>query len=1556
MILWLLLPSSAGGAPPQAAEQTRSPHGNLNIACQNCHTVYGWKPIRAVPEFDHNQTKFPLRGLHEGVNCVNCHTKMVFANVGSKCADCHADIHRGKMAAACESCHTVRGWKVSVSQINMHMNRFPLTGAHAAAACDDCHKNGALSPFNLMSTECISCHQRDFNGSTNPRHTAAPFFSTTPCQTCHSTDSWTNAKFDHSLTGFILTGSHASPPRLCEDCHKNNNYNLTDASCTACHQTDYNNTTAPPHLQNSKLFPADTVSCTGCHDTVQWSDAKFDHNSTGWPLTGMHTDPPRTCAECHTAANGGYNIANGTCFTCHQTDFNNASNPNHRTNGFPQTCESCHTTTAWSPASFDHDKTAFPLTGQHTVPPRACTDCHVNNNYNLTTATCVSCHLTDFNNASSPNHVQSNFPQTCEVCHSTSAWQPASFDHSKTNFPLTGQHTVPPRACTDCHVNNNYNITDTTCVSCHQTDYNNAKTPVDHPGANMPTTCANCHDTVSWTNGKFDHSSTGWPLTGSHQVPPRTCADCHVNGNYNLSSTTCITCHQTDYNNAKTPVDHPGANFPTTCEGCHDTVSWTDGKFDHASTGWPLTNAHTVPPRACADCHVNGNYNITSTTCVSCHQTDYNNAKTPVDHAGANFPTTCEGCHDTIQWTDGKFDHASTGWALTGLHTVPPRACSDCHVKGNYNLSATTCVTCHLTDYNNTNNPNHAQQGIPQTCEVCHTTAAWQPAQFDHSKSGFPLTGSHTVPPRACTDCHINNNYNITDTSCVSCHQTDYNNAKTPVDHPGANFPTTCATCHDTVQWTDGKFDHSSTGWPLTNAHAVPPRTCADCHVNGNYNITSTTCISCHQTDYNNAKTPVDHVGAKFPTACESCHDTIQWTDGKFDHASTGWALTNSHQVPPRSCADCHTNGNYNITTTTCVSCHQNDYNSAKSPVDHVSAKFPTACESCHDTIQWTDGVFDHASTGWALTNAHTVPPRACSDCHVNGNYNITVTTCVSCHQTDYNNALTPVNHPQANFPLTCDGCHDTIQWTDGKFDHASTGWALTGTHQVPPRVCTDCHVNANYNITVTTCISCHQNDYNNAKSPVDHIGAKFPTTCETCHDTNVWTDGKFDHSSTGWPLTNAHAVPPRACSDCHINGNYNITVTTCVSCHQTDYNNALTPVNHPQANFPTTCDTCHDTIQWTDGKFDHASTGWALTNAHQVPPRTCADCHINGNYNITTTTCVSCHQNDYNTAKSPVDHVAAKFPTACEGCHDTVVWTDGVFNHASTGWALTNSHTVPPRACSDCHVNGNYNITSTTCVSCHQADYNSAKSPVDHVTANFPTTCETCHDTIQWTDGKFDHTATGWALSGSHTVPPRSCADCHINSNYNLTSTACVTCHQTDYNNTNSPPHATAGFPTTCETCHDMVAWTDATFDHSKTSFPLTGSHTVPPRACVDCHVNNNYTTLPTDCYGCHTTDYNNTNNPNHKAAQFPTTCATCHDTKVWTDATFNHTWFPTNHGNANGVCATCHTNPNDYSVFQCTGCHGNNNAANFHHPNVNGYVYNSVNCYQCHKSGGGG
>ena len=918
VILWLaLLPAAPMNGQAQSYAQTRSPHGNLNIPCQNCHTALGWKPIRAVPEFNHNATKFPLRGLHEGVSCTNCHTKPVFSNVGSKCADCHADIHRGQLSARCEQCHTVTGWKVSVQAIQNHQNRFPLLGAHAAVECDACHKNGALSNFSATSTDCYSCHASDFSKTSNPNHVAGQF--STNCAQCHGFDNWLNAKFDHSASGFPLTGVHATTP--CASCHTNNNYNLSAANtaCVNCHQADFQKANNPVHTG-----PGFSTNCQQCHTTNGWMPATFDHSTVGFALTGFHANPSVTCVMCH--VNNNYTLSSTACVSCHQQDYNNATTPvNHVQLGFPTTCQQCHDTTNWTNAKFDHASTGWPLTGFHLTSVQ-CAQCHTNNNYSLTTAdtACVNCHLKDFNGANNPNHVSNNFAQTCEVCHNTAAWQPAQFDHSKSGFPLTGYHANPAVTCVMCHVNNNYNLTsaNTACVSCHQQDYNTATTPVNHIQLGFPTTCQQCHDTVLWTDGKFDHSTTGWPLTGFHLTSTQ-CSQCHINNNYNLTSanTTCVGCHQQDYNTATTPINHVQLGFPTTCQQCHDTVLWTDGKFDHSTTGWPLTGFHLTSTQ-CAQCHINNNYNLTSanTACVSCHQQDYNTATTPVNHIQLGFPLTCQGCHDTVLWTDGKFDHSTTGWPLTGFHLTSTQ-CAQCHINNNYNLTTanTVCVGCHQQDYNTATTPvNHIAAGFPTTCELCHDTVLWTDGRFDHSTTGWPLTGFHLTSTQ-CAQCHVNNNYKLNNTACVACHQTDYNNALSPVNHIAAGFPTTCQICHDTVLWTDGTFNHNNTPFPLTGYHALPPptMTCAMCHVNNNYTTLPTDCYSCHVNDYNGTNNP-NHKAAGFPTTCATCHTTASWLGATFNHT---WFPTN-HGNANGVCSTCHTNPN-DFTVFTCTNCHQ---------------------------------------------------------------------------------------------------------------------------------------------------------------------------------------------------------------------------------------------------------------------------------------------------------------------------------------------------------------------------------------------------------------------------------------------------------------------------------------------------------------------------------------------------------------------------------------------------------------------------------------------------------
>ena len=563
VVVWFLL--SAAGAPPQAAPvnssaraqnsnnaATRSPHGNLNLPCQNCHTFTAWKPIRNVPEFDHNQTKFPLRGMHKGVGCRQCHTDLVFTNASTKCADCHADIHRRQFGASCENCHNVRGWRVSVQNIQQHFNRFPLVGAHALLQCDSCHKNAAVGQFQGLSTDCLSCHAAQFQQAANPNHAASGF--PTSCQECHSMDTWFGAKFDHlRFTGFALTGMHATLD--CTACHVGGRFKGTPVDCLGCHAKDWATTSNPNHITAG--FP---TSCATCHNTSSWMNVNFNHAMSGWPLSGAHAKVP--CAQCH--INGRYTAMPTTCSSCHMTDFQKTTNPNHVSGGFPTDCSICHSTVSWANATFNHSLSGFPLTGAHAT--LQCQACHAGGKFtNLSTA-CVSCHLKDFQNTNNPNHTAAGFPQQCQVCHSTTAWMPASFNHNTTGFPLTGAHVTVP--CASCHINGQYANTPTACYSCHQKDYQGTTDP-NHVAAAFPTTCALCHNTTSWAGATFNH--TWFPIySGTHAGVWSTCGTCHINAS-NYAAFSCINCHTHSQSNTDPHhTDVSGYVYnATSCYSCH---------------------------------------------------------------------------------------------------------------------------------------------------------------------------------------------------------------------------------------------------------------------------------------------------------------------------------------------------------------------------------------------------------------------------------------------------------------------------------------------------------------------------------------------------------------------------------------------------------------------------------------------------------------------------------------------------------------------------------------------------------------------------------------------------------------------------------------------------------------------------------------------------------------------------------------------------------------------------------------------------------------------------
>jgi hypothetical protein len=461
------------------------------------------------------------------------------------------------------------------------------------------------------------------------------------------------------------------------------------------------------------------------------------------------------------------------------------------------------------------------------------------------------------------------------------------------------------------------------------------------------------------------------------------CATCHPAA-FAGTSMECKSCHQTNYNAALIP-SHSAAGIAVDCVTCHTTTGWKPSLFNHTTTGFALTGTHATIIQ-CSDCH-KGNTTSATPDCISCHQVQYNGAK---GHVASQFPTDCKMCHNSNNWLNATFDHSKYLFPLTGAHLSVE--CIKCHTTGTYAGTSMECKSCHQAKYTATQTPNHTTAGISVDCKTCHTTTAWQPSSFNHSTTIFPLTGAHLTIVQ-CSSCHKGNTTSA-GTACVMCHQAQYNTA---ANHAAQKYPTDCKICHNTVNWLQSTFNHSSTVFPLTGAHISV--TCSSCHTNGFSGGTPTACNSCHTNDYNGATNP-NHKTLGLAVTCGDCHTTVPgWAPAKFPIHSTYFALTGAHITV--DCASCH-KGVYSVIPKTCTSCHSAKAISAKNP-PHVSSQFTVVdCASCHTTTAWVPSTFNHTPFFPIKSGKHT--NITCVTCHTTPT-NYVVFTCITtaCHAKAHN-------------------------------------------------------------------------------------------------------------------------------------------------------------------------------------------------------------------------------------------------------------------------------------------------------------------------------------------------------------------------------------------------------------------------------------------------------------------------------------------------------------------------------------------------------------------------
>lgn len=370
------------GPVPTLRGQTRSaqPHGEIKLDCGQCHNPERWVPVEH-PAFRHETTGFALESAHAKASCRSCHRTLVFARVGVSCADCHRDAHRGELGLRCESCHAPTGWNTQRAIFRAHdRSRFPLMAVHARLDCTACHRSQAPYEYANTPAECGNCHYSTYLATSSPNHAASGF--SRRCEDCHraTAASWHEASFSHPGS-FPLQGGHAG--LACARCHGAGSPRAVSSACVSCHQGQYQSAASPNHLAGR--FP---MTCESCHTIVAWRPARFDHDQTGFSLTGAHGQTD--CAKCHVG--GRYAGTPSDCYACHQSNYAATTNPNHASSGFPTSCQDCHNTSAWRPASFNHDGPYFPIySGNHRGKWSSCADCHVNaGNYRV--FECILCH------------------------------------------------------------------------------------------------------------------------------------------------------------------------------------------------------------------------------------------------------------------------------------------------------------------------------------------------------------------------------------------------------------------------------------------------------------------------------------------------------------------------------------------------------------------------------------------------------------------------------------------------------------------------------------------------------------------------------------------------------------------------------------------------------------------------------------------------------------------------------------------------------------------------------------------------------------------------------------------------------------------------------------------------------------------------------------------------------------------------------------------------------------------------------------------------------------
>ena len=464
-----------------------------------------WRPSECRAQFSPGPLASAHAALDKPTACFECHEPRK-ATTPARCLACHKELaarisarsgYHGRVpsrSTRCGTCHVEHGgrenrlvvWPGGGRESFDHEETgYPLEGAHARAACRDCHKPGlvkdqtvrAAKSLRLGSTylglarSCAACHLDPHRGQFDAWIRAGD------CASCHGTEDWHRVAIDHAKTGFPLTGKHAAV--ACASCHFR-----VDA---AGHRAEATRRDLPVRY---RPIPHDRCAdchrdphqgqygarCERCHAVSGWrmvSTGAFDHERTKFPLRGLHKTV--ACASCHTTGRFREPVRHARCLDCH-TDRHGGQLASRPDKG---DCDACHSVAGFTRARFDvaeHESTPFPLRGAHRGVP--CGACHKLTSadaprgsvrFRMPSGACTDCHR----DSHAGQFERSKGGGACVRCHTIDRWKITSFDHDRTRFALEGAHAG------------------VACQGCHRTEIRDGKRVVRYRP--LGTACKDCH-------------------------------------------------------------------------------------------------------------------------------------------------------------------------------------------------------------------------------------------------------------------------------------------------------------------------------------------------------------------------------------------------------------------------------------------------------------------------------------------------------------------------------------------------------------------------------------------------------------------------------------------------------------------------------------------------------------------------------------------------------------------------------------------------------------------------------------------------------------------------------------------------------------------------------------------------------------------------------------------------------------------------------------------------------------------------------------------------------